>query len=223
MSKPLLSPSILAADFGRLTEEIGEVKKYAHSIHVDVMDGHFVPNLTIGPVVVNSLKREKQIDLPLNVHLMISEPGRYGPQFELEEDDLLIFHHETPARSEQLIEQLSAERVGLGMTQKPKEDPSNLFPYLSELEEVLVMSVKPGFGGQEFMPEALDTIAALREEIDGRELDTKIAVDGGINEDTAGAAYAAGADVLVAGSAVFGASDRPAALRRLEKTALEGG
>lgn len=218
MKEVSFAPSILSADFSRLKEEVEEVDGEADYIHVDVMDGHFVPNITIGPLVSNSLKRVESIDTPLSIHLMITDPEEYGPEFEVGPEDLIIFHSEVTDDPERTIATLRDQGCQVGISQKPASDREEIFPLLDKLDEVLVMGVEPGFGGQDFTPEALDRIAALRREIDKRGTDTAIAVDGGMNESTISDAVAAGADTIIAGSAVFGKPDRVEALESLRRS-----
>ncbi len=212
-----LAPSILSADFSKLREEVEEVDSEADYIHVDVMDGHFVPNITIGPLVSNSLKNLERVKTPLSIHLMITDPEEYGPEFEVGPEDLIIFHSEVTEDPERTLAKLKNQGCQVGISQKPASNKEEIFPLLGQLDEVLVMGVEPGFGGQDFMPEALDRIAALREEIDKRGADTAIAVDGGMNQSTIGDAVKAGADTIIAGSAVFGVSNRVKAIKSLRR------
>jgi len=211
------APSILSADFSRLKQEVEEVEEVADYIHVDVMDGHFVPNITIGPLVSNSLKKVESIKTPLSIHLMITDPEKYGPEFEVGPEDLIIFHSEVTDDPEGTIAKLKEQGCQVGISQKPASDREEVYPLLERLDEVLVMGVEPGFGGQDFSPDALDRIAALREEIDKRGADTAIAVDGGMNQTTIGDAVEAGADTIIAGSAVFGETDRVEAIENLRR------
>jgi ribulose-phosphate 3-epimerase len=211
------APSILSADFSRLKEEVEEVDSEADYIHVDVMDGHFVPNITIGPLVSNSLKNVDRVETPLSIHLMITDPEEYGPKFEVGPNDLIIFHSEVTDDPEETIAKLKGQGCQVGISQKPASNREKVFPLLDRLDEVLVMGVEPGFGGQDFTPKALDRIAALRREIDKRGTDTAIAVDGGMNKATIGDAVEAGADTIIAGSAVFGEPDRVEAIKGLRR------
>ncbi len=211
------APSILSADFSRLKDEVEEVDEVADYIHVDVMDGHFVPNITIGPLVSNSLKAVENIKTPLSIHLMITDPEKYGPEFEVGPEDLIIFHSEVTDDPEGTISKLREQGCQVGISQKPASDREEVYPLLDRLDEVLVMGVEPGFGGQDFSPEALDRIAALRQEVDRRGTDTAIAVDGGMNQATIGDAVEAGADTIIAGSAVFGEPDRVEAIESLRR------
>ncbi|MFB6290551.1 MAG: ribulose-phosphate 3-epimerase [Candidatus Bipolaricaulia bacterium] len=216
MSKVVFAPSILSADFGRLVDEIETVQDVADSIHVDVMDGHFVPNLTIGPVVSNSLHRSHRIEVPFSIHLMIDDPWKYGPEFEVDSRDLIIFHSEVTDRPLKLIERLKDEGCKVGVSQKPASPVEEIFPLLESLDEVLVMGVEPGFSGQEFMDESLGRIERLKERILTNEYDTTISVDGGMDPSTIGSAVQAGADKIIAGSAVFGEEDRIKAIEKMK-------
>jgi len=205
-----VAPSLLSADFARLADDVRSVERGgADLLHVDVMDGHFVPNLTIGPVVVKSLRRVSR--LPLDVHLMIEAPHRYLRAFKEAGSDHLTVHVEACGRS--LANTLrTIKKLGLstGVSLKPATPLSTINTVLPLVDMVLIMSVNPGFGGQAFMPKALAKVRALRRIFGGA-----IEIDGGINEQTAAMAVEAGVDVLVAGSFIFGATDRGAAIRSL--------
>lgn len=216
MSEVSLAPSILSADFSKLKEEVEEVEEAADYIHVDVMDGHFVPNITIGPLVSNSLKNVESIETPLSIHLMITDPEQYAPDFEVDSEDLIIFHSEVTDNTKKTIERLQELGCQVGISQKPGSDRQEVIPFLEELDEVLVMGVEPGFGGQDFMSQALDRIEVLRQEIERKDTQTALAVDGGMNESTIGKAVKAGADTIIAGSAVFGEKDRIQAIDDLK-------
>lgn len=206
-----LAPSILSADFGKLRSEARQVEPLADCFHIDVMDGHFVPNLTIGPMVVNSVR--KGLQKPFDIHLMIDYPIEYAPQFKVSPADTITFHIEAsnePFRTVEAIRDLGC-RVGLSL--RPITPITAIFPYLDILDLVLVMSVEPGFGGQAFMPEALGRISALRNEIADREV--MISVDGGINAKNVKDVVDAGGELIVAGSSIFGRSDRIAAMHEL--------
>lgn len=207
-----LAPSILSADFARLGADIEQVHDVAHLLHVDVMDGHFVPNLTIGPPVVKSLRRHT--DLFLDCHLMVDNPGVLLADFADAGADRCIVHIEL-GDPRPLFDDLRARDVGVGLVLNPPTPVDAVMPHLDEIDLLLVMSVNPGWGGQPFLPEVLDKVAAVRKEIDSRGLACEIEIDGGINVDTAGDAAAAGADILVAGSAVFRAPDPVAAARAI--------
>ncbi|MCD6129076.1 ribulose-phosphate 3-epimerase [Candidatus Bipolaricaulota bacterium] len=205
-----LSPSILSANFANLAEEVKAVEGVAHFLHFDVMDGHFVPNLTFGPLVVNALRRCSS--LPFDIHLMIERPALYAPRFQVGPEDVITFHVEAkdPQEAIQVIRRLGCK---VGISLKPGTPLSAIKPYLAQVDWVLVMSVEPGFGGQKFMPEALDRIRKLRKLIGARPV--TIAVDGGINPGNVRQVVEAGAEVIVAGSAVFGAPDPRAAAEKL--------
>ncbi len=212
MSKPLVAPSILSADFGRLAAEIADVEaKGADWIHVDVMDGRFVPNITIGPLLAEAAKRA--CALPIDVHLMIEEPDRYLAEFAEAGADYLTVHAEACPHLHRSVQRIHELGVKAGVALNPHTPESVLDYLLPDLQIVLVMSVNPGFGGQRFIRSALDKIRRLRQRIDDAGLGTLIVVDGGVKTDNAAEVAAAGAHVLVAGSAVFGAKDRAAAIR----------
>ena len=212
MTFPLVAPSILSADFAKLGAEINDVAdKGADWIHIDVMDGHFVPNITIGPLVVKAARRIT--DLPLDVHLMIEHPDRYLADFAEAGADWLVVHAEAVPHLHRSVQYIRSLGVKAGVALNP-HTPSSVLDYLFEdLDLVLVMSVNPGFGGQSFIPSVLPKITRLRERIDALGLPTLIQVDGGVKPSNAQQVVDAGAHVLVAGSAVFGADDRAAAIR----------
>ena len=208
-----IAPSILSADFARLGDEIKAVEAAgADIIHVDVMDGHFVPNITIGPLIVEAARRSTK--LPLDVHLMITNPELYIADFAKAGADYITVHAETAFHLNRLIQSIKEHQgVKAGVSLNPATPLTALDYVLSDLDMVLIMSVNPGFGGQAFIPSALDKIARLRKRIDDLGLKVEIEVDGGVKPDNAAEVIRAGADILVAGSAVFGAKDYAAAIK----------
>ncbi len=201
-----LAPSILSADFGRLAEEVRAVEQAgADFIHIDVMDGHFVPNITIGPLIVKAVK--KTTKLPLDVHLMISEPDKYVAGFAEAGADYITIHAEVLPHLNRSLAAIRELGVKPGVALNPSTPLSVLDWVWEYMDMVLIMSVNPGFGGQGFIPNALAKISAARAEVDRRGLGMLIEVDGGVKVDNAREIAAAGADVLVAGSAVFGTKD----------------
>jgi ribulose-phosphate 3-epimerase len=214
-----LAPSILSADFARLGADVERVREVSDLLHVDVMDGHFVPVITIGSPVVKSLRAHT--DLFLDCHLMVDNPGVLIPEFADAGADRCIVHIEL-GDPRPLFDDLRARNVGVGLVLNPPTPVDTVLPYLDQIDLLLVMSVNPGWGGQPFIPEVLDKVAAARKEIDARGLACEIEIDGGINVDTAGDAAAAGVDILVAGSAVFRAPDPAAAGRAILAAAEEG-
>jgi len=212
----LIAPSVLSADFGRLAEEVRAAEAAgADWLHLDVMDGHFVPNLTMGPDVVKAIRRATTI--PLDVHMMVSDPGRYAPRFIEAGADWVSIHHEACPEPRDVIADIRTRGARPSLAVSPDTPVAVLAPTAAELDMVLVMSVHPGFGGQRFIPESLGKLAearALRERLGLRFL---IEVDGGITLENAAAAAAAGADVLVAGTAFFGAADYAAAITAMRR------
>ena len=211
-----ISPSILSANFADLGHDVALVHEAgADMLHVDVMDGHFVPNISIGIPVVKSLS--KTTGAFLDVHLMISQPDKYIDAFTDAGADLVNIHIEAEGDMYSMISRIKARGKKAALTIKPATPAEALFPYLPMLDMVLVMSVEPGFGGQKFMPGSLDKIRLLRKEIDRLGLDCLIEIDGGVNLENAAMIAAAGTDVLVAGSAVFGAPDPAEAVRMFKE------
>jgi ribulose-phosphate 3-epimerase len=214
----ILAPSILSSDFARLAEEVAAAARGgATLVHVDVMDGHFVPNITLGPPIVASL--HKATPLPLDVHLMIENADRYLQAFVDAGAAWISLHQEAVPHLERQVAFLRERGVRAGVALNPATPLTTLDEILPELDYVLVMSVNPGFGGQKFIPGALDKIRRLRRIIQDRGLKTQIEVDGGVDAGNIRALVEAGAEVLVAGSAVFGKGDPEAAARRLVEAA----
>jgi len=213
-----ISPSILSADFSRLGEDVRAVDQAgADYIHIDVMDGHFVPNITIGPLVVNALR--KVTDKPLDVHLMIENPDLYIADFAKAGADIITVHQEAVPHLHRTIQLIKSLGKKAGVSLNPATPVETLDVILDDLDLVLVMSVNPGFGGQSFIPSALDKISALRQRITQRGLATELEVDGGVKLDNIREVVAAGADVLVAGSAIFNTNDYAATIAALRKNA----
>ncbi len=212
-----LAPSILSADFARLGEQIAEVARAgADYIHVDVMDGHFVPNITIGAPVVASIR--PVTSLPLDVHLMIEHPERYISDFVKAGADIITVHVEASSHLLGTIRLIKELGVRAGVSLNPATPLSAVDEFIHHVDLVLIMSVNPGFGGQSFIPETLPRIANMRKIIDSRKPGVELEVDGGINADNAPDIVEAGADVLVAGNSVFGAEDGISqALQRLRE------
>lgn len=211
-----IAPSILSADFSRLAAEVDRVRGEADLLHVDVMDGHFVPVLTIGPPVVKSLRRHT--DLYLDCHLMVDNPGVLLADFAKAGADGVTVHVEL-GDPRPLFEQMRTLGLRVGLTFNPDTPLDAVEPYLGEIDVLLFMSVHPGYGGQSFIPEVLDKLRAARTLITERGLAVETEIDGGIHPGTAPAAAAAGADILVAGSAIFGSDDPAAAARHLREVA----
>lgn len=213
-----VSPSLLSSDFSRLGEEAAVCKNAgADMIHIDVMDGHFVPNITLGAPIVKSLR--KCSDLCFDVHLMISDPIKYIPDFIKAGADIITVHAESDGSTEEAVDMINDAGIKAGVAIKPKTPASEVFPYLDKLSMVLVMTVEPGFGGQSFMTDMMPKIREIRAEAEKRGLSLDIEVDGGITDKTLPVAYEAGANVFVAGSYFFGASDRKAAVDAMRHSA----
>ncbi len=206
-----LSPSLLSADFADLRREAEAVAPLSDRFHWDVMDGHFVPNLTFGPPIVNALRR--RLGQPFDIHLMIERPTVYARRFDVRPEDTLIFHVEAEDPPQASIDAIRSAGCRIGLSTRPATPLDAIEPFLAEITYVLVMSVEPGFGGQAFLPEALERIADLKRRIAGRPIE--IAVDGGIHAGNVRSVVEAGADIVVAGSAIFDADDRLRAMRKI--------
>lgn len=210
-----ISPSILSCDYSKMGEEFKRMEECgADWLHIDVMDGHFVPNITLGAPIVKCMR--KCSSLVFDVHLMISDPKKYIPDFVKAGADIITFHIESDSPTEETIDLIRSLGCKAALSVKPKTPVEVVFPFLEKLSMVLVMTVEPGFGGQSFMADMLDKVKVLRTECEKRGLDTDIQVDGGINEQNAGLAVLSGANVLVAGSAVFGSKDAKATIASLK-------
>ena len=211
-----IAPSILSADLCRLGEEVSKVVQAgADWLHVDIMDGHFVPNLSFGPAVVRSLKGFT--DLPLDVHLMVTHPHKFIEPFAQAGADLLTIHAESEDDTRQTLQSIKSFGIKTGVSIKPDTHPDVLQTLLDELDLILVMSVYPGFGGQSFLESAPTQIKAVRQLINASGKPIWLEVDGGINAQTAPLALAAGADALVAGHAIFSSADPELALKQIKQ------
>jgi ribulose-phosphate 3-epimerase len=201
-----IAPSILSADFSRLGDEVRAVEKAgADVIHVDVMDGHFVPNITIGPLVVQGLR--KLTSLPLDVHLMIENPERYVGAFAQAGSDWITIHAEVCPHLKRIIKKIRQLNVRPGIVLKPTTSLKILYPVLDEVDLVLIMSVNPGFGGQSFIPSTLKKIERLRKIVDQNRYPLEIEVDGGVKIDNIGEVSKAGGDIFVVGTGIFKTKD----------------
>lgn len=215
MNKVLLSPSLLSADFAKLADAAQLMEKAGVDwLHIDVMDGHFVPNITIGPVVVKSLK--KHTSVPMDVHLMISDPIKYAEPFAKAGAWSMTFHLEAIADPNAVIKEFRRLGVKVGISIKPGTPASKVIPYLREIDVVLIMTVEPGFGGQAFMADMIPKIKEISAYIKANKLACKIEVDGGIDAATGKLCVEAGADVLVAGNSIFNSPDPIQAVRTLK-------
>lgn len=218
MNKIKIAPSVLSADLLKLKDQIESVEKNeAELIHLDIMDGHFVPNITFGPVIVSTLQRIT--DLPLDVHLMIMNADNYIPQFARAGADYITVHQEAGPHLHRSIQLIKEQEVKAGVALNPATDLSTIEPMLPDLDLVLLMTVNPGFGGQTFIPLVLDKISKLSELKKRNNYNLEIEVDGGINMDTVPDVVRAGGEVLVAGNAIFGNEDPGKACRQLKSIA----
>ena len=215
-----IAPSMLSCDFARFGEETARMENEgADLIHMDVMDAHFVPNLTFGAPIIKKMRSYSK--LPFDVHLMISDPLKYAEDFAKAGADIITFHIESDSPVKETIDKIKSLGVKAALSVKPKTPIEEVYPYLDSLDMVLIMTVEPGFGGQSFMEDMMPKVRALREEITRRGLDIDIQVDGGISDKTIATAAGSGANVFVAGSALFGAPDSREMMARLKQLAAD--
>ena len=210
----LIAASLLSADFAELKNEIRSVEQGgADWLHLDVMDGHFVPNITFGPFIAGAIR--KVTKLPLDAHLMITDPLKYAPEFAKAGADYITIHAEVIDDLASAIAQLKKLKVKAGLSVNPETPLDKVLPVIGEIDLFLVMSVHPGFGGQKFMPEVLDKVRIIKKLKDQGKTKAVISIDGGINPETSRQALSAGVEVLVAGAAIFGMQDRAAQIKAI--------
>ena len=213
----LIAPSILSSDFSRLEVEIKKIEKAgADLLHLDVMDGHFVPNITFGAPVIKSIR--KCTNLPFDVHLMIENPEKYIDDFLSSGADIITFHIESTEKTLENIERIKSFDKKVGISLKPKTDLNEILPFLDKIDVVLIMSVEPGFSGQRFIFSTVEKIKKLRKVIDEKKLSTKIEVDGGINPETVNIVKEAGAEICVAGDSIFKSQNYTKSINLLKNT-----
>lgn len=215
-----IAPSILSCDFTKMGEEVRELERCnADLVHLDIMDGHFVPNLTFGAPVVKALR--KCTCMPFDVHLMISEPLKYIDDFAKAGANMISFHIESDGDVLETVKAIRFRKMAPAIAIKPKTPAESIFPYIKELSMVLVMTVEPGFGGQKFMEDMMQKVSKIRKEAERQNHKLDIQVDGGISKETIKIAASAGANIFVAGSSVFGSQDRKFEIESLKNIAKE--